>query len=118
MILNDFRFGFGIFTTHLPYICLKCLFPHGSIYVCQMCGKYAKTKFEIMKHLKKEHILFVHSKPLLEKANATLILRLLDNPNPLIRNVSAQPLSRNREKRVSYYFATYIHSLRHLHTFC
>ena len=32
-------------------------------------------------------------KPLLEKANPTSIDSLLDNPNPLIRNVSAQPLT-------------------------
>ena len=69
-------------------------------YVCQMCGKYAKTKSEIIKHYKKEHKLFffilnrrsLDFKPLLEKANPTLIDSLLDNPNPLVRNVSAQPL--------------------------
>ena len=70
-------------------------------YVCQMCGKYAKTKSEIIKHYKKEHKLFffilnrrsLDFKPLLEKANPTLIDSLLDNPNPLVRNVSAQPLN-------------------------
>ena len=31
-------------------------------YACQMCGKYAKTKYEIMKHHKKEHKLFFCSK--------------------------------------------------------
>ena len=65
-----------------------------------MCGKYAKTKSEIIKHNKKEHNIFFvilnfrsrDFKPLLEKANPTSIDSLLDNPNPLIRNVSAQPL--------------------------
>ena len=67
-------------------------------YVCQMCGKYAKTKSEIIKHYKKSIIFFfiinrksLDFKTLLEKANPTLIDSLLDNPNPLIRNVSAQP---------------------------
>ena len=31
-------------------------------YVCQMCGKYTKTKSEIIKHKRKEHITFFHSK--------------------------------------------------------
>ena len=68
-------------------------------YGCQMCGKYAKTKSKIMTHYKKEHIFFLilncrswDFKPLLEKANPTSIDSFLDNPNPLIRNVSAQPL--------------------------
>ena len=26
ILFNDFRFGLGIFTTHVTYICLKCLF--------------------------------------------------------------------------------------------
>ena len=67
-MFNDFRFGLGIFTTHLTYICLKRLFHMENhikgvttarcllsycdfyvertfkAYVCQMCGKYAKTK--------------------------------------------------------------------------
>ena len=34
----------------------------------------------------------VDLKPLLEKANQTMIDSFLDNPNPLIRNVSAQPI--------------------------
>ena len=29
-------------------------------YVCQMCGKYAKTKFEIIKHKKKKLHVFVY----------------------------------------------------------
>ena len=73
VMFNDFRFGLGIFTTHLTYICHNCLchmqttlseLPlHNAnsvivifnvertfkAYVCQMCGKYAKTKYEIIK---------------------------------------------------------------------
>ena len=83
VMFNDFRFGLGIFTTHLTYICHKCPFHmkttlsvlplHNAnsvivifnvertfkAYVCQMCGKYAKTKSEIMKHYKKGRILFL-----------------------------------------------------------
>ena len=71
MMFDDFRFGLGIFTTHLTYICLKCLFhmeftlPELPLHNansfsvekktfmscgCQICGKYAKTKSEIVKH--------------------------------------------------------------------
>ena len=32
-------------------------------------------------------------KPLLEKANPTMIDSFIDNPNPLIRNFSAQPVT-------------------------
>ena len=78
-MLNDFRFGLGIFTTYLTYICLKCLSSwkitlaelalHNAnklnvifyvkkrvkAYACQMCGKYAKTKSGIVEHFLKEH---------------------------------------------------------------
>ena len=78
-MFNGFRFGLGIFTTDLTYICLKCLSTwkitltelplHNAksvivifyvertfkAYECQMCGKYAKTKSEIRRHYKKEH---------------------------------------------------------------
>ena len=122
-MFHDFRFGLSIFTTHLTYICLKFPFhiemtvtelslcSGNSVnvifhvektfkaYVCQMCGKYAKTESEIMKHYQKEHIIFFilnlrswDFKTLLEKANPTSIDSFLDNPNFLIRNVSAQPL--------------------------
>ena len=85
-MFNEFRFGLGIFTTQLTYICLKCLSTWKIIltelplhnaksvivivyvertfkaYVCQMCGKYAQTKSEIMKHYKKDHLCFFYSK--------------------------------------------------------
>ena len=70
------------------------------LYVVQtfmtMCGKYAKTKSKILKLYIKEHVLFffilnrksLDIKPLLEKANPTLIASFfLDNPHPLIKNV-------------------------------
>ena len=67
-MLIGFRFGLGIITTHLTYICHKCLFHmdnHINVvtnnansvfvifyvakkiraYICQMCGKFAKTNF-------------------------------------------------------------------------
>ena len=67
-------------------------------HVCQICGKHSKNKCNIIKHYKKDHIiLFIINhrsldfKSLLEKANTTLIYSFLDNPSPLIRNVSARP---------------------------
>ena len=73
-------------------------------YVCQMCGKYTKTKLEIIKPLKpkKKYIIFSSKSKIvwfqtffLEKANPTSIDSFVYNPNPLIRNVSAQPFSTN-----------------------
>ena len=52
-------------------------------YVCQMCGEYAKTKSEIIKHNKKTYIYLLcilnrrswDFDPLLEKTNPTMIDR-------------------------------------------
>ena len=67
--------------------------------VCQMCGNYSKTKSEIMKHYKKDHVTFfipncrsLDFKPLLEKAKPTSVDSSLDKPKALIRNVASQPL--------------------------
>ena len=69
-------------------------------YVCQMCGKYAKTKSEIMKHYKKDHTVFFipnhrywDFKPLLEKAKPTSVDSSSDKPKAPIRNVGSQPLN-------------------------
>ena len=59
--------------------------------VCQMCGNY--SKYEIMKHNKKGHVIFFisnHFKPLLEKAKPTLVDRSSDKPKAPIRNVGSQ----------------------------
>ena len=78
-MFHDFKFSLGIFTTHLTFIYHKCLFhienyitglttaQGNSVivifnvekkfkeYVCQICGKYAKTTSEIVKqYLKKK----------------------------------------------------------------
>ena len=54
-MLNDVRFGIGIFKTDLIYIYLNYLFNmeyhiKGVTTACEMCGKYAKTKSEEKKN--------------------------------------------------------------------
>ena len=66
-----------------------------------MCGKYAKTKSETIEHDKKRaytsmvilNFRSLYFKPLLEMANPTSIDCFLHNPNPLKRNVDAQPFA-------------------------
>ena len=67
--------------------------------VCQMCGNYFETKYEIMKHYEKGHIVFFIQncrswdfKPFLEKAEPTLMDSSSDKPKAPIRNVGSQPL--------------------------
>ena len=78
-------------------------------YLCQMFGKYAKTKSEIMEQYQQDHIIFFcilnckswDFEPLLGKPNPNLIDSFLDNPNSLIGNVSAQPLSKGKPQAES-----------------
>ena len=123
IIFHDFRFGLGIVTTHLNYHCLKGLFPPKKIallskhytmltqlssfshvektfraFVCQMCGKYSKTKSKIMKHYLKIYIIFFllncrswDFKPMLEKSKPTLVDSSSDKPKAPIRNIASQP---------------------------
>ena len=83
IMFHDFRFGLSIFTTHLSSYALMS-FPHEKITinelelfsgnsinvifhvemtfnecVCQICGKYAKTKSEIHKYYEKYNNLFL-----------------------------------------------------------
>ena len=81
----------------MHFFCVKKTFRER---VCHMCGNYSKTKYEIMKHYQKGHIIFFipnrrswDFKPLLEKANLTLVDSLSDKPKVPVRNVGSQPLS-------------------------
>ena len=77
--------------------------------VCQMCGNYFKTKYEIMKHYKKRSYTFFFIpnprswdfKPLLEKAKPTLVDSSSDEPKALIQNVGSQPLTSYKEIKVN-----------------
>ena len=67
--------------------------------VCQMSGKYANTKSEIIKHYQKEvefffliqNLGFWKFKTVSEKVKPTQIDSFWDKPKALIRNVTSQP---------------------------
>ena len=67
--------------------------------VCQMCGKYSKTKSEITKHYQKNIYFFILNsrswdfKPFLEKAKPTSLDGSSDKPKALTRNVASQSLN-------------------------
>ena len=76
--------------------------------VCQMCGNHSNTKYEIMKHHQKGHIiLFIlicrswDFKPLSKKAKPTSVDSSLDKQKALKRNFGSQPFTRNQDDKIN-----------------
>ena len=64
---------------------------------CQMCGKYSKTKPEVMKHFETlsnfcSELSFLRIQAFVRKAKTNTDWHFSDKAKALIRNVSSQPL--------------------------